>query len=216
MKKVVMASLVLFSFTAKAQFGPLGVPSPGIIDGIALGTHIPTKRMVPYTNFGERDMMWSKRVWSSIDLRQKINHALYYSMDEIQAGIWTRNSTRWSLWTIIRTHVLNGDLTLFSPYNPILMGFSANDGDQHKYPIKPTPGLNFYTDSIFRDQLSFYLAEIGPESVIAEIEERSGHPYFGEVIMIDYPDGSRGAKYPDPDTTWVMSDEIVEYHLKED
>ncbi|MFT6281600.1 MAG: hypothetical protein ACJA0U_001732 [Salibacteraceae bacterium] len=56
MKKVVMASLVLFGFTANAQFGSLGVPSPGIIDGIALGTHIPTKRMVPYPNVGERDV----------------------------------------------------------------------------------------------------------------------------------------------------------------
>jgi gliding motility associated protien GldN len=216
MKKVVMASLVLFSFTANAQFGPLGVPSPGIIDGIALGTHIPTKRMVPYPNVGERDVMWSKRVWSSIDLRQKINHNLYYPMDEMQAGIWTRNSTRWSLWTIIRTHVLNGDLTLFSPYNPILMGMGANDGDQLKYPVKPTPGLNFYTDSVFREALSYYLAEIGPPGTIPELDEDPNSPNFGEPIIIEYPDGTKGFKYPAPDTTWIMSNEIVEYHLKED
>ncbi|MFT6500375.1 MAG: gliding motility associated protein GldN [Crocinitomicaceae bacterium] len=216
MKKVVMASLMLFGFTVNAQFGPLGVPSPGIIDGIALGTHIPTKRMVPYPNVGERDVMWSKRVWSSIDLREKINHNLYYPMDEMQAGIWTRNSSRWSLWTIIRTHVLNGDLTLFSPYNPILMGLGATDGDQLKYPVKPTPGQNFYTDSVFREALSYYLAEIGPQGTIPEIDEDPMSPNFGDPIIIDYPDGTSGLQYADPDTTWIMSDEIVQYHLKED
>ncbi len=68
MKKVVMASLMLFSFSVNAQHGPLGVPSPGIINGIAICIHIPTKRMLPSPSVGERDVMLSERVWFFIDL----------------------------------------------------------------------------------------------------------------------------------------------------
>ncbi|MEJ6600278.1 MAG: hypothetical protein QNK78_01785 [Crocinitomicaceae bacterium] len=68
MKKVVMASLMLFSFTVNGQHGPLGAPSLGIINGIAMCIHIPTKRMLPPPSVGERDVMWSERVWSFIDL----------------------------------------------------------------------------------------------------------------------------------------------------
>ena len=73
--------------------------------------------MIPYEHVREADAIWSRRVWESIDLREKINHNLYYPLDEMQAGIWTRNASRWSLWTVIRTHVLNGDLTVFSPFD---------------------------------------------------------------------------------------------------
>ena len=68
MKKVVMASLMLFSFSVNAQHGPLGAPSPGIINGIAICIHIPTKRMLPSPSVGERDVMLIERVWFFIDL----------------------------------------------------------------------------------------------------------------------------------------------------
>lgn len=215
MKKVVIASFALLAFTACAQ-GPLPFPAPGIIDGVFIPEHIPTKRMIPYPHVREADVIWSKRVWASIDLREKINHPLYYPLDEMQGGVWTRNSSRWSLWTIIRTHVLNGDLTVFSPYNPILMGLGANDGDQLKYPIKPQPGMNAISDSLFRTELAYYLAEIGQPGTVEQLVEDPNDPNFGEPIIIEFDDGTTGYKYDDPDTSWIMSDEIVQYRLKED
>ena len=213
-----MASIVLIGFSANAQpGGPIWNPSDGVIDGIFLAEHVPTKRMIPYEPVREADVVWSKRVWSSIDLRQKINHNLYYPLDEMQGGQWTRNSRRWSLWTIIRTHVLNGDLTIYSPYNPTLMGLGAYDGDQLKYPIKPQPGLNFFTDSAYRTELSYYMATIGQPGTEPEIYEDPNHPMFGEnIIIVDPITGDSSFKYSDPDTTWIMSDEIVQYRLKED
>ncbi len=215
MKNLLMVSLMLFSLTANAQ-GPIWSPSPGIIDGLFLGEHIPTKRMIPYANVREADVVWSKRVWSSIDLREKINHNLYYPLDEMQGGVWTRNARRWSLWTIIRMHVLNGDLTLFSPYNPVLMGLGANDGDQLKYPVKPQPGLNFFTDSLYRTQMAYYLAEIGKTGTVKRINENPNDPNFGEPLIAVDANGDSSFVYDDPDTTWVMSDQIVQYRLKED
>jgi gliding motility associated protien GldN len=222
MKKSLIVATSLFLFATLntnsllAQ-GPIHVPSPGIIDGVYLPANVPTKRLVSYEPVREADVVWSKRVWSSIDLRQKINHPLYYPLDDISySRVWTRNSTRWSLWTIIRMHIMNGDLTLFSPYNPALMGFGGWDGDQLKYPIKPQFGGDFMTDSTFREQVSYFLGEVGPQSTVPEIYEDPNHPLFGEVKTRINEFGMEEICYPDPDTLWYTSEDIVQYRIKED
>jgi len=222
MKKLFVVSLIMLGFSAQAQEeikgGPVNVPSEGIIDGVFIQEHIPTKRMIPYESVREADAIWSRRVWESIDLREKINHTLYYPLDDIStSGVWTKNSSRWSLWTIIRTHVLNGDLTLFSPYNPVLQGFGGEDGDQLKYPIRPQPGLNFYTDSAFREAMVYYLAELGPEGTVPLIDEDPNSPNFGQNLIVTDPvTGAQSFVYDPPDTTWYVSKDIVQYRLKED
>ncbi|GAB5416261.1 MAG: gliding motility protein GldN [Crocinitomicaceae bacterium] len=212
----------MLGLSAQAQEGisggPINVPSENIIDGVYIQEHIPTKRMIPYESVREADAIWSRRVWESIDLREKINHQLYYPLDEIsRTGVWTRNSSRWSLWTIIRTHLLNGDLTLFSPFNPVLMGFGGLDGDQLKYPIKPQPGLNFYTDTAFQEEVVRYLAEIGQPGTVPLIDEDPNSPNFGENLIVTDPvTGAQSFVYDPPDTTWYVSEDIVQYRLKED
>ena len=222
MKNVLIACIVLIGLSANAQNeeingGPVNVPSDGIIDGVFIQEHIPTKRMIPYEHVREADAIWSRRVWQSIDLREKINHNLYYPKDEISGnGVWTRNASRWSLWTVIRTHVLNGDLTVFSPYDPILMGQGALDGDQLKYPIKPQPGLNYFTDSIFRSELAYYIAEIGMPGTVKLIDEDPNSPNFEQELITIDAQGLQSYVYDPPDTTWTMSEDIVQYRLKED
>ena len=147
--------------------GPIGNPAVGVQDGFYTPEHIPTKKVIPQEYVREADVMWSKRVWRVIDLRQKFNHPLYYPLDEIDVGngIWFRSETAWSLWTIIRYHIMSGDLTLYSPYHPI--AYNNWDGDGFKYPItSEKTGGNFYNDSIFRLQLTEYLAMLGPETDI--------------------------------------------------
>ena len=61
----------------------MNVPTEGIIDGVFIQEHIPTKRMIPYEYVREADAIWSRRVFEYIDLREKINHTLYYPLDEI-------------------------------------------------------------------------------------------------------------------------------------
>lgn len=222
MKKLFVASLILLGFSAQAQEeikgGPVNVPSEGIIDGVFIQEHIPTKRMIPYEYVREADAIWSRRVWEYIDLREKINLQLYYPLDDIaRNGTWTKNASRWSLWTIIRTHVLNGDLTIFSDYNPILLGFGGLDGDQLKYPIKPQPGLNFYTDSAFKEELTYYLAELGQPGTTPLIDEDPNSPTFGDPLVVTDPaTGLQTFVYDPPDTTWYTSKDIVQYRLKED
>lgn len=191
--------------------GPVNVPTEGIIDGVFIQEHIPTKRMIPYEYVREADAVWSKRVWRFIDLREKINLNLYYPLDDITPyGTWVRNASRWSLWTVIRQHVMTGDLRVFSPYDPISFGLGKMDGYELKYPVDPEPGLNFFTDSAFRDEMTYYLGELGPQSDIPLTDD------YGDPIVITLPDGTQEFKYPPRDTIWFTSKDIIQYRLKED
>ena len=189
--------------------GPVNVPADGIVDGVFIQEHVPTKRMIPYEFVMESDVIWSKRVWQTIDLREKINHPILLPFDEYDASNnWVKNSTRWSLWTILKTHILNGDLRVFSPYNPLQ--FDITDGDQLKYPIDPQPGMNYYSDKEYRDILFTYLGSLGPQptSPLTNI--------YGEDSTVVNAEGNLDYVYPDRDTNWILSQDIIQYKIKED
>jgi gliding motility associated protien GldN len=57
----------------------------------------------------DADLMWSKRVWRVIDLREKMNHPLYYPMEPTQCLV--------SLFDVIKSAVLNGGLKAYA--NPV-------------------------------------------------------------------------------------------------
>lgn len=216
MKSLLFSAAVFFlSWNAAAQLeglngGPVNVPTDGIVDGVYIAEHIPTKRLIPYEYVREADVIWSKRVWQYIDLREKINHSLYYPFDEITLeGRWIRNATRWSLWTVIRNHVLNGDLRLFSPYNPYNV-FGEKDGDQLKYPVDPQAGLNYYTDSAYREKLVYFFGYLGPQSDVPLTDE------FGDPLIKMNAEGFEEMVYPARDTMWYTSKDIVQYKIKED
>ena len=95
MRFVLISALMIASFgSLHAQFeeingGPVNVPAEGVVDGVYIQEHIPTKRMIPYEFVREADVVWSRRVWSFIDLREKMNHSLYFPFD------YYIDSTRW-------------------------------------------------------------------------------------------------------------------------
>ncbi len=208
----VVLSLGVFSVNAQLEIdgGPVNVPSDGIIDGVYLQEHIPTKRMIPYEFVREADVIWSKRVWEAIDMREKINHPMYFPFDDYDSeGNWVRNSSRWSLWTVIKTHIMKGDLTVFSPYNPFQ--FTIMDGDQLKYPVlSDVPGGTYETDSLLRDKLFFYMGTLGAQSTTALPDSE------GNDSIVYNPDGSFDFVYPERDKIWVMAKDIVQFRMKED
>lgn len=58
--------------------------TPNVLDGIYVKEHTPERKVIPYTYLREADVMWAKRIWRKVDLREKINHTLYYPVNKIQ------------------------------------------------------------------------------------------------------------------------------------
>lgn len=207
---VLFSSLFVFGQVEGIDGGPVNVPAEGIVDGIYIKEHVPTKRLVPYEHIREADAMWEKRVWRYIDTREKINHPLYYPLDEVQPYGWIRNNERYSLWTIIRQHVMSGKLTVFSPFNEESYGFGKKDGDQLKYPIKPEAGKDFFTDSSFRDRMRGYIYDLGAESDVALVDENGDY-----IMKVDPVTGVESFTYEAPDTVHYTSKDIIQYRIKE-
>jgi len=192
--------------------GPLGVESAGVMNGGWLDVHIPTKKVIPYEFIREADVTWSQKTWRIIDLREKFNHSLYYPLDEIELGLWNRNSTRLSLWTIMRQHIINGDLTLYSPFHPIWEQWT--DGDQFKYPVvSKITGGTYCNDDDFRDEIFKYLGT-EYEDPFAPAVQSLLDPTF-DSTRYDPVLKMMVTVYPDPDTVWFTSKDIVQYKLKE-
>jgi len=49
-----------------------------VLDGVYIKEHVPARKPVPYHHLREADMMWGKKIWRMLDLREKINHPLYF------------------------------------------------------------------------------------------------------------------------------------------
>jgi len=217
MKQLLYSIFILICLGINAQEingGPVNIPSDGVIDGVYIQEHTPTKRLVPYEFVRESDVMFSKRVWRTIDLREKINHPLYYPFDYYTGGnLWVKNTTRWSLWTVLKHHIMKGDLIMYDNVNP--NDFSALDGDLFKYPVYPAPGKNFETDSLFKNEVLRLIASSTTKMNPDGTPMMKTDPITGEVLRRTV-NGIEEDIPEDPEVKWVCSSDIIEYRLKED
>lgn len=101
MKRLVLILVLAFSFV----FVTNEVSAQKILDGPYIKENTPTRRVVPYTPIREADVMWARRVWRVIDLREKINHPLYYPTEPL--------AERKSLFDVIKEGVTEGTLTAY-------------------------------------------------------------------------------------------------------
>lgn len=115
MRAILLSILVVCLFSA----APLQAQS--VLDGVYVKEHTQTKKVVPYPSIREADVMWAKRIWQVIDLREKINLPLYYPLEEI--------NDRKNLFDVIRHGLLvDGSITAYST------GVVGND-DEFKIPL---------------------------------------------------------------------------------
>lgn len=68
---------VILGINAVADAQVLDSPRDGVYDKI----HTTEKKPITYYSVREADIAWQKRVWRTIDLRQKINHPFYYPIE---------------------------------------------------------------------------------------------------------------------------------------
>jgi len=101
MKKLIYIMALMLAVT-----GITTVSAQNVLDGVYVKEHYPTRKVIPYTHLREADVMWSKRIWRKLDLREKINEPLYFPIDRIK--------DRRSLTQVIMEAVKEGSLTAYS------------------------------------------------------------------------------------------------------
>ncbi|MDQ3192445.1 MAG: gliding motility protein GldN [Bacteroidota bacterium] len=84
---------------------PVALKAQQVLDGIYVKEHTPSRAPIPYTHLREADVMWSHRIWRTIDLREKINHPLYYPNEPVNG--------RMSLFDVIKKGLNEGTLLAF-------------------------------------------------------------------------------------------------------
>jgi hypothetical protein len=159
--------------------GPFNQPSNGVIDGVVIKEELPTRSIVPYQSVRAADYVWSRRLYSRIDAREKMNQILFLpfdsfdgttdgsfykptKMEEVDDYSWNKDQSRWSLWTIIFRHVLLGDLTIYKVASDAYP--ALEDGYSLKYPIIQKPNLNrsdYFNDPSYRKEINGIISSNG-------------------------------------------------------
>ena len=89
-----------FSSEAQVLEGP---PKDGIYDR----TTITQMQPIPYVPLREADVIWSKRIWRVLDMKEKMNQAFYYPKE-------AQNDWK-SFCTIVIDALKEGSITAYSP-----------------------------------------------------------------------------------------------------
>ena len=118
-KKILVSAVLLSGLAADAQI----IAPPTYPDQIYVKENSRARKVIPYVPLREADVMWSKRVWRTIDMREKFNHPLYYPE--------TRINDRRSLFDVMKDALLARPPRMTAFNNPAL-------DDEFKVPMTPS------------------------------------------------------------------------------
>ncbi len=80
-----LAALLLLGVTRADAQSVLG--DEKAYDGVVKREHIMNRKPIPYTPIREADVMWKRRIWRIVDLREKINLPLYFPISNDVNGL---------------------------------------------------------------------------------------------------------------------------------
>jgi gliding motility associated protien GldN len=96
-----------FGLVVSTFMGQQGVFQPGDYkDGVYDKENSVNRRYIPYTHLREGDVTWEKRVWRTIDIREKVNQPLYYPKEP--------NVSRISIMQLMTKYILSGQIIAFT------------------------------------------------------------------------------------------------------
>jgi len=59
------------------------ISAQNVLDGLYPKEHVANRKPIPYAHVREADVLWAKKIWRVIDLREKINLTMYYPVTPI-------------------------------------------------------------------------------------------------------------------------------------
>ncbi len=215
--------------------GPYNILQGGVVDGVVIKDEIPVREAIPYEHVRLADYVWSKRVFSRIDCREKINHDLFFPYDffendgvsstykprdasEVDDASWYKDQKHWSLWTVIMRHIILGELTVYevsSELNPLM-----EDGYSLKYPVERRTKNDYFDVAYYRKKVNSLFAaggqgpkltiyrSISEDTIPIQKTAQTFKQYFDSLASDpDYEELVKGYKYEDVERWWNATGE---------
>lgn len=189
MKRLLCVALVFFAVDAKSQT---------VLDDVYVREHIPTKAKIASPYVVERDVMWQKRVWRVIDLREKMNFPLHYPLKP--------NGNVMSLFDVLKHYMLSGEITVYAPLNLLAADLNEADfgADQFMFPLNQT-SVNYVNEV-----KGLLMSHVNESTTPYQVYD----PETG--MTVDSVDFNQKLVYAANDTVWIETKDVIAWEIKED
>lgn len=172
-------NLFLLLLCVVLQVSQLLAQTQTVLDGAYVREHNPTRKVIGYPYLREADVMWAKRIWQVIDLKQKINQTMYFPIDELE--------NRKSLFDVIRIGLIDqGSITAYGT------GPTQED-DEFRYPLGQAELDSMLNPVVIRYQEDL---ETGDKKEIRNVESLTSRDVVAYKIKEDWIfDKQRSERY---------------------